>query len=88
MKNKDKVKLRKKLMTEIHQEEYMPCECCQRVTNTYAVHHRKTKGAGGEESLDNYAILCCTCHELIHGYPDAFIKKFGEEKHKYFKGRE
>ena len=34
-----------------------------------AVHHRKLRSQGGDNSLDNLLLLCDSCHAYVHNHP-------------------
>lgn len=44
----------------------LKCDICGRMDNLTA-HHKIPVSEGGNNSPDNIAVLCTTCHDLTHG---------------------
>lgn len=40
--------------------------CCTRKAEH--PHHRKLKGQGGQDTLENFLHVCAACHRYIHGH--------------------
>jgi 5-methylcytosine-specific restriction endonuclease McrA len=45
--------------------------CCRYDPWRGAIHHRKKRSQGGEDTLDNLEYLCGGCHDQEHGIHDA-----------------
>jgi 5-methylcytosine-specific restriction endonuclease McrA len=43
------------------------------------VHHIKSRGSGGGDTVDNLMVLCTTCHNKAHGVP-GFNRKLKQLK--------
>ena len=69
---KKRIKLKpseyRKMKTELYNRAKESCEICGRWVEfaQFHVHHIKTRGAGGDDSLDNCQGLCFKCHRAIH----------------------
>jgi len=59
----------KDLRMMIWQKQGYSCNTCGRnILLKYShMHHKKTRGAGGEDTQDNCLILCPECHIDTHG---------------------
>lgn len=55
----------------------LPCEVCAKTP--VEAHHWKTRGAGGNDTLDNLHPLCMVCHRQFHQMgAKTFWKKYGK----------
>ena len=69
---KPRIKLKKdayvKLVHEIWESQYRRCGECQKYLQPEDAHphHRKSKGSGGDDSMENIEILCWKCHYEKH----------------------
>lgn len=45
------------------------CACCAKYVtfDQFEMHHRKTRGRGGDDSLGNLQVLCADCHRGPNG---------------------
>lgn len=53
----------KSAIKKIHSIGY--CECCGSYFNL-ACHHIKSRGSGGNDTVDNMTLLCFKCHSDTH----------------------
>ena len=67
-----RIKLSQKDYHELRDIVYLRClghcEICEKwmAYDEMALHHDKTKGAGGDDSLENCIGICAFCHEKKH----------------------
>jgi len=72
LKNNQKLKKPSKAWTmrvdELYERENNHCQCCRKwlERNEAAPHHKKSKGAGGNDLLENLILVCASCHFKIH----------------------
>jgi hypothetical protein len=73
-----KTKINKKIVEVVLQRAGGYCEMCGKVLNDYALHHRKLKSRGGQDSVCNLMVLHHECHNLgtysIHMTPGSSTK--------------
>lgn len=51
-----------------YKRTHRSCECCGS-NRALQVHHLKTRGSGGGDTVDNLMVLCTLCHNKAHGVP-------------------
>jgi len=53
---------------ELYNREQCHCQVCRKwlQRNEAAPHHKKSKGSGGNDLLENLILVCASCHEKIH----------------------
>ena len=58
----------KDLVTNLWERENHHCQVCRKYLDrdSVAAHHIISRGAWGEDTLDNLACLCKSCHLKIH----------------------
>jgi len=57
------------LKSEISGEQNYYCankHCGQSIIVSGHLHHKKSKGSGGDDSKDNCIVLCWKCHHKVH----------------------
>ena len=57
-----------RLVDELYKREHGHCEICKRwlFRNEANPHHVISKGAGGDDKLENLKLLCLECHNANH----------------------
>ena len=74
-----KVKAYTALRKTLHKRANGGCEMCGRWAplNIGHVHHIKTRGAGGDDVVENTKWLCGECHRAIHDGRISGVKQDG-----------
>jgi 5-methylcytosine-specific restriction endonuclease McrA len=56
------------LRDKLYRTQHQCCDVCGswKNLNMLDVHHKKTRGAGGSDTLENCSLVCRKCHNDIH----------------------
>ena len=55
------------LKSEISWDQKYECKICRAWIGVAGhLHHKKTRGAGGDDSKENCVVLCHVCHRKVH----------------------
>ena len=57
------------LRDKLYRKQHCCCDICGdwNYLNKMDVHHKKTRGAGGDDSEENCQLVCRKCHNDVHG---------------------
>lgn len=67
LRKRETLSTRRDIYRQVDARDRHACRCCGR-REQIEHHHRKSRGAGGEDSTANVLLLCRLCHQLCQQY--------------------